>query len=146
MKVTEQGSYLIITSYPFKLAWLCLFTIFASLYAGIIQVIDQSLILLGVTLPTVFLFTFDFKFTIFDFHKKEMLQTCYSIKGKRTFILPFSSIFTVDNCATDTLRQVLGCVRVVTPDKGYTLTTLSDASANEQLLLIEQLKHSLHLK
>lgn len=145
MKVTEQGNYLIISSYPFRLAWLCLIIIFCSLYAGLMQIVHHYIVLVGVTLPTIFLFVFDFKLTIFDFNNKEMLQTNYSIKGKRSLTLPFSIIHHIDK-VKDKYFDVGGSyVRILTPKEEYYLTTISDASTLEQEQLIHKLKHSLSL-
>ncbi len=136
----EQGNYLIISSYPLKLAWLCLFIIFGSLYVGISQMINHYVILVGVTVPTVFLFIFDFKLTIFDFNNKEMLQTNYSIRGKSSLTLPFSAILQIDTSTNKYFGMIGGCVSVLTPHHQYLLTTFSDASTVEKDLLIKKLR------
>lgn len=145
MKVMEQGNYLIISSYPFKLAWICLFIIFCSLYLGISMMANHYIVLMGVTIPTIFLFMFDFKLTIFDFNNKEMLQTNYSIKGKRSLVLPFSSIYKV-GIQSDKIKDFLGgCVSIFTSNKQYYLTTISDASVHDQEHLMIKLKQSLSI-
>jgi hypothetical protein len=145
MKVMEQGNYLIISSYPFKLAWLCLLVIFSSLYFGLLEMTNHYIVLLGVTIPTILLFMFDFKLTIFDFNNKEMLQTNYSIKGKRSLSLPFSSIYKVDIHESKLKEIISGSVDIFTAKTQYPITTYSDASIKEQAHLVTKLKHSLSL-
>ncbi|WP_286262726.1 hypothetical protein [Thalassotalea atypica] len=145
MKVTEKGNYLIITSYPLKFAWICLLSIFLSIFAGAIQLVDQVPILLGVTIPTLILFIFDFKLTIFDFNNREMLQTNYSITGKRALTVPFNEIFTVAQNTANGLAMTLGCVQVLTHENSYQVTAISDASAAELSNLVTKLKHLLKI-
>lgn len=145
MKVLEQGNYLIIASYPFKLAWFCLFIIAATLYAAFTIQTDHFATLIGVTIPTIFLFLCRYKLTIFDFNQHQMLQTNYSITGKRSLVLPLKQI---NNITVNTglgFSGHNGCILITTNKGSLEITAMSDASYKAQQKLTTKLKSLLHL-
>lgn len=143
MNVVEKDEIIIISSYPIKLACLCLIIVFTNLTINLTvtlaQPVSMLLLWLGMIFPTLCLYFLSYRLTIVDAKRKVILTTQVSIRGKQKKLIEFSQIKAI------TREYLLGiaeqhtvCIET-TGHQAIAITTLADASTRQQHKLIKKL-------
>ena len=151
MNVIKKDKLIIVSSYPIKLACLCLIIIFANLLISLtIKLSPQFNILavsLGMILPTLLLFVIDYRLTVIDVKQKLVFSIKISITGKRKRAIKFSQIKRVITKGWLGIdhQQSAVCIETTHAD-AIAITAHADASKEEQSQLISTLNKLFNIK
>lgn len=143
MKVIEHKHLLIIESYPVMRVSLCLFIIAFLLFTTISWPINPLVTILAFICTCFILCTTTYRLTVFDFLEHQMLQSQYSIRGKKSTCVSFGEISEVKLVSQKRLLCSSSQLILNTKAGKRLITSFSDATKKENQQLANKIKESL---